>query len=58
MAPTQVNFVGKAANVYDLGYTLHGSALVITTARGLFTADQLRALADYMDREYPRDTPK
>lgn len=27
--PTQVNSVGKAANLYDLGYKLHGSALVI-----------------------------
>jgi Zn-dependent M16 (insulinase) family peptidase len=28
--PTQVNYVGKAANLYDLGYKLHGSASVIT----------------------------
>ncbi len=27
--PAQVNFVGKAANLYDLGYRFHGSALVI-----------------------------
>lgn len=26
---TQVNFVGKAANLYDLGYTQHGSTTVI-----------------------------
>jgi Zn-dependent M16 (insulinase) family peptidase len=30
VAPTQVNFVGKGANLYDLGYLFHGSALVIT----------------------------
>lgn len=29
-APTQVNFVGCAANLYEAGYALHGSALVIT----------------------------
>lgn len=29
-APTQVNYVGCAANLYDAGYTMHGSALVIT----------------------------
>jgi Zn-dependent M16 (insulinase) family peptidase len=28
--PTQVNFVGKGANLYDLGYRFHGSAKVIT----------------------------
>lgn len=28
--PTQVNAVGKAANLYDLGYTRNGSAAVIT----------------------------
>ncbi len=27
--PTQVNFVGKGANLYQLGYQLHGSAQVI-----------------------------
>lgn len=27
--PAQVNYVGKAGNLYDLGYTLDGSALVI-----------------------------
>jgi len=30
LAPSQVNFVGKAANLYDLGYQFHGSAMVIT----------------------------
>ncbi|MDR3320752.1 MAG: insulinase family protein [Desulfovibrio sp.] len=29
IAPVMVNYVGKAANVYDLGYTWHGSANVI-----------------------------
>ena len=29
-APTLVNYVGCAANLYDAGYTMHGSALVIT----------------------------
>ena len=28
--PAQVNFVGKGANLYDLGYRFHGSAKVIT----------------------------
>jgi Zn-dependent M16 (insulinase) family peptidase len=28
--PAQVNYVGKGANLYDLGYQLHGSAMVIT----------------------------
>lgn len=28
--PAQVNFVGKGANLYRLGYRLHGSALVVT----------------------------
>jgi len=28
--PAQVNFVGKGANLYKLGYRLHGSALVAT----------------------------
>ncbi|MDX1520879.1 MAG: peptidase M16, partial [Anaerolineae bacterium] len=27
--PAQVNYVGNAANLYDLGYTLHGSVSVI-----------------------------
>ena len=29
IAPSQINYVGKAANLYDLGYTYHGSASVI-----------------------------
>ena len=28
--PTQVNYVGKAANLYDLGYELHGSVSAIS----------------------------
>jgi Zn-dependent M16 (insulinase) family peptidase len=28
--PSQVNYVGKGANLYKLGYQFHGSALVIT----------------------------
>jgi Zn-dependent M16 (insulinase) family peptidase len=28
--PAKVNYVGKGANLYQLGYTLHGSHLVIT----------------------------
>lgn len=29
-APTMVNYVGCAANLFDAGYTMHGSAMVIT----------------------------
>ncbi|MDR1778115.1 MAG: insulinase family protein [Desulfovibrio sp.] len=29
IAPVMVNYVGKAANIYDLGYTWHGSARVV-----------------------------
>eukprot|EP00929_Paragymnodinium_shiwhaense_P008297 TRINITY_DN112249_c0_g1_i1.p1 TRINITY_DN112249_c0_g1~~TRINITY_DN112249_c0_g1_i1.p1 ORF type:complete len:1133 (+),score=332.94 TRINITY_DN112249_c0_g1_i1:73-3471(+) len=29
IVPTQVNYVGKGANMYESGYQLHGSALVI-----------------------------
>jgi Zn-dependent M16 (insulinase) family peptidase len=29
-APTQVNYAGCAANLFDTGYRMHGSALVIT----------------------------
>jgi Zn-dependent M16 (insulinase) family peptidase len=29
-APTQVNYVGCSANLFDAGYKMHGSALVIT----------------------------
>jgi Zn-dependent M16 (insulinase) family peptidase len=28
--PAKVNYVGKGANLYELGYTLHGSHMVIT----------------------------
>jgi Zn-dependent M16 (insulinase) family peptidase len=28
--PTQVNYVGKGANLYELGYRFHGSVLVLT----------------------------
>ncbi|KAK9096895.1 hypothetical protein Sjap_022392 [Stephania japonica] len=28
--PTQVNYVGKASNIYETGYQLHGSAYVIS----------------------------
>ncbi len=28
-APAQINFVGKGANLFDMGYTYHGSAQVI-----------------------------
>ncbi|XP_038707090.1 presequence protease 2, chloroplastic/mitochondrial-like [Tripterygium wilfordii] len=30
VVPTQVNYVGKAANIYDTGYQLNGSAYVIS----------------------------
>ncbi|XAR59465.1 hypothetical protein NMG60_11015307 [Bertholletia excelsa] len=30
VVPTQVNYVGKAANIYDTGYKLNGSAYVIS----------------------------
>ena len=29
IAPAQINYVGKAANIYDQGYVYHGSASVI-----------------------------
>jgi presequence protease len=32
--PAQVNYVGKGARLYDLGYKLHGSAVVITRFLG------------------------
>ena len=32
--PAQVNYVGKGANLYKLGYQLHGSALVINNYLG------------------------
>ncbi len=34
LIPAQVNYVGKAANLYDLGYELHGSATVISRYLG------------------------
>lgn len=34
LAPTQVNFVGKAANLYALGYRYHGSIHVINNYLG------------------------
>ncbi len=34
LIPAQVNYVGKAANLYDLGYQLHGSSTVITRYLG------------------------
>ncbi|CAA6664336.1 unnamed protein product [Spirodela intermedia] len=30
VVPTQVNYVGKAANIYEAGYQLHGSSYVIS----------------------------
>lgn len=33
-APAQVNFVGKGANLYELGYQYHGSAAVISNYLG------------------------
>lgn len=30
LIPTQVNYVGKAANIYEVGYRLSGSAYVIS----------------------------
>ncbi len=43
LAPSQVNFVGKAANLYELGYRFHGSALVITRyLRSSFLWDRVR----------------
>lgn len=42
--PAQVNYVGKAANVYDLGYRLHGSINVITNfLRTSWLWDKVRA---------------
>lgn len=32
--PTQVNYVGKAGNIYDAGYKLHGSSYVINKLLG------------------------
>ncbi|MBW2615777.1 MAG: insulinase family protein [Deltaproteobacteria bacterium] len=41
--PSQVNYVGKGANLFDLGYGFHGSALVITRyLRNAFLWDRVR----------------
>jgi len=43
MAPTQVNYVGKGGNLYDLGYTYHGSVAVITRfLRNTWLWDRIR----------------
>merc|ERR1712232_373737 len=34
IVPTQVNYVGKGANLYEAGYKLHGSSLVISKFLG------------------------
>ena len=34
LIPAQVNYVGKAANLYDLGYALHGSSTVVSRYLG------------------------
>jgi len=41
--PSQVNYVGKGANLYNLGYRFHGSGLVITRyLRNAWLWDQVR----------------
>lgn len=41
--PAQVNYVGKGANLYDLGYELHGSVSVITSSlRATWLWDKIR----------------
>ncbi|MCX7977114.1 MAG: hypothetical protein N2646_08575, partial [Bellilinea sp.] len=41
--PLQVNFVGKGANLYEHGYTFHGSALVIVPyLRGSYLWEKVR----------------
>jgi hypothetical protein len=41
--PAQVNYVGKGANLYDLGYQLHGSAFVISNyLRTAYLWDKIR----------------
>ncbi len=43
LIPSKINFVGKAINLYDLGYEFHGSALVITKfLRNSFLWDKVR----------------
>jgi Zn-dependent M16 (insulinase) family peptidase len=41
--PSQVNYVGKGANLFDTGYVFHGSSLVITRyLRNAFLWDRVR----------------
>jgi Zn-dependent M16 (insulinase) family peptidase len=41
--PSQVNYVGKGANLFDSGYVFHGSSLVITRyLRNAFLWDRVR----------------
>ncbi len=41
--PSQVNYVGKGANLFDMGYGFHGSSLVITRyLRNAFLWDRVR----------------
>ncbi len=41
--PLQVNFVGKGTNLYEHGYTFHGSALVIVPyLRGSYLWEKVR----------------
>ena len=43
--PTQVNYVGKGANLYQLGYRFHGSAQVVTRyVRTAWLWDRVRVL--------------
>ena len=43
LAPSQINYVGKGANLYNAGYNFHGSALVITKyIRNSFLWDRVR----------------
>ncbi len=43
--PSQVNYVGKGANIYEQGYQFHGSALVVTRyLRNAWLWDQVRVL--------------
>ena len=43
LVPAQVNYVGKGCNLYDLGYTWHGSAHVVTRyMRMAWLWDQVR----------------
>lgn len=43
IVPAQVNYVGKGANLYDLGYTYHGSAnVVLKHLRMAFLWDRVR----------------